>query len=135
MKSLVENRFHRESFISSSSSVATSDESFDSTLSNVLNIGYRIDRGKEIVVENESSKGNGGFYCTQLLFFGPLILFLILLISSIAVFFLIQRREQIKTDEEVKFDGQFPDGLKKFLSKNFHCQYFRRFPSAFLRNT
>lgn len=109
MKSL-----ERESLTSSLSSDGSANDSFNS-----------IDH------EKESSKEKT-FCWTQLLFFGPLILFLLLFIGSIAVFFFIQRTEQIKTNDVLKFDEQFPDGLKRFLSRNFHRSYFRRFSSTCL---
>lgn len=92
--------FSRESLQSSSSSVV-SEESIDSNR-------------KEISSENDPSKEKK-FDWKHLLFFGPLILFLILFIGSILVFFLIQRRGQMKMDEDVKFDEPFPDGLLQFL--------------------
>lgn len=96
--------FSRESLQSSSSS-GLSEESMDS-------FGYR----KEISLENDQSKEKK-FDWKHFLFFGPLILFLILLISSIVVFFLIQRRGQIKMNEDMKFDEQFPDGLLTIFMK------------------
>ena len=104
--------FSRESLQSSTSS-AVSEESIDSNiLISADSFGYR----RKISLENDPLKEKK-FDWKHFLFFGPLILFLILLIGSILVFFVTQRRGQMKMNEDIKFDEQFPDGLCGSFSK------------------
>jgi hypothetical protein len=104
MSFFVKNRFQRESVISSSSSL--SKDSVDSQSSNPV--------GNEI--ENNQSKEKTS--CSDcLLFFGPLILFVILLIIGIVVFIITQ--QQIPQHQN---NDKFSHGLSCFIEKNFQLR-------------
>jgi hypothetical protein len=101
MNFFVENRFQRESILSS-----LSKDSIDSQSSN--SFGYKI--------ENNQTKEK--ISCSEhFLFFGPLILFLILLISGIIVFIIIQQ-QTFKHGNKDQFYDQFSNGLFYFNEKN-----------------
>jgi len=119
MNSFIGDRFKRESVISSSSSL--SKDSIDSQLSILLtqsnSFGYQIEENKrESILDEESTKDKISF-SEQILFFGPLILCLILLISGIVIFIIIEQRNNKNKNKEIQFNYQFnstPDGLFRF---------------------
>jgi hypothetical protein len=118
MNSFIEDRFKRESVISSSSSL--SKDSIDSQLSILLNqsnsFGYQIEDNRRESILDEESKEKISF-SEQILFFGPLILCLILLISGIIVFIIVEQRNNKNKNKEIQFNYRFnstPDGLFRF---------------------
>lgn len=118
MNSFIKDRFKRESLISSSSSL--SNDSIDSQFSIRLNqsnsFSYKIEENSRESTLDEQSKGKISF-SEQILFFGPLILCLILLISGIVVFIIVEQRNNKNKTKEIKFNYQFnstPDGLFRF---------------------
>jgi hypothetical protein len=123
MNSFIKDRFKRESLISSSSSL--SNDSIDSQFSIRLNqsnsFSYKIEENSRESTLDEQSKGKISF-SEQILFFGPLILCLILLISGIVVFIIVEQRNNKNKIKEIKFNYQFnstPDGLFRFQKKYF----------------
>jgi len=115
MNSFIKDRFKRESLISSSSSL--SNDSIDSQFSIRSNsFGYKIEENPRESTLDEESKGKISF-SEQILFFGPLILCLILLISGIIVFIIVEQRNNKNKNKEIQFNYRFnstPDGLFRF---------------------
>jgi hypothetical protein len=127
MNSFFEDYLKRESVISCSSSI--SKGSNDSQVSNLLNESNCLDCEKEKTRLNEESKEKVS--CSeQLLFFGPLILCVILLISGIIVFIIVEQRNNKHQNKEIQYKSPFnltEDGLFQYQSKSFSLRYFREF--------
>jgi hypothetical protein len=122
MNNFSEDDFKRESIISYLSTL--SKDSIDSELSIILDqskyhsdsFGYQIENNRRETLLNEQSKEKVSF-SDQFLFFGPLILCLILLISGIVVFIIVEQRNNKNQNKEIKFNYTFnltPNGLFKF---------------------
>lgn len=107
MNSFNENNLKRESIISSLSS----KDSIESQLSIVSNrskvslnsFGFKIEDNRKETLLNKNYKEKISF-SEQLLFFGPLILCLILLISGIILFIIVEQQNNKNENKEIKFN-------------------------------
>jgi hypothetical protein len=112
MNSFDSDHLKRDSIISGSSTL--SKDSINSQLSIIFHrskfdsdsFGYRIEDNPRETILNDQSKEKVSF-SEELLFFGPLILCLILLISGIVVFILVEQRNNKYKNREIQLNNPF----------------------------